>query len=189
MKVLIQRLTSLATWPVILFFLALTLLFSFVLFPAFTKELKAITGKEMKSVDASLFPDAKTVAGIINMFKQEKVADVYIRTEIQKDLAFPFIYAILLSLLLAAVYRKWKITIKPGWIILIPFLASAADLLENGMVIYMLRSSESVYCNADSVCAIANAVKFGSLFLCIGLLLFGLFWNLLKVLHSNKRIF
>ncbi|CAN5608502.1 hypothetical protein BH10BAC2_BH10BAC2_05390 [soil metagenome] len=187
MKVLIQRIKNLAAWPVILFFLALTLLFSFVLFPAFTKEVKEITGKEMKSVEASLFPDAKKVTGTINMFKQQKVADVYIKTEIQKDLAFPFIYAILLSLLLGAVYLKWKITIKPGWIILIPFLTTVADLLENCMVIYMLRSAESLYGNASSVCAIANAIKFGSLFLCLGLLAVGLVWNLVVILSGSKK--
>lgn len=186
MKKIIQRIRSLATWPVILFFLTLTLLFAFVLFPAFTKEVKAIAGMEMKSVDASLFPGAKTVANIVNMFKEQNIAEVYIRTEIQKDLAFPFIYAILLFLLLAAVYLKWKIAIKPEWIILIPFVTTVADLLENVMVIYMLRSAESVYGNATSVCAVANAIKFGSLFLCVGLLAVGLVWNMVKILGGKS---
>jgi hypothetical protein len=88
MKKIIQRIRSLVTWPVILFFLALTLLFSFVLFPAFTKEVKSITGMEMKSVDATLFPGAKTVVTTVNIFKGQNVAEVYLKQKYKKILPF-----------------------------------------------------------------------------------------------------
>jgi len=64
----------------------------------------------------------------------------------------------------------------------------SADLPENSMVIYMLRPSEAVYGNPASVCATADALKFGSLFLCTGLLLFVLVWNLVKILGGNKCV-
>lgn len=178
---------AISIWPAILFFSLLFLLFSLVLFPAFTEQIKEITGKEISSVDVLLCPSTSAVSNTINWFKQENVASVYIRTEIQKDIVFPFIYAILLSMLLCIVYLKWRIVVQWQWIILIPFIATVADLLENFLVVFMLQSPGNEYGNAALICSVANCIKYSSVFLCLGLLATGLLANLVKILFSSSK--
>lgn len=102
--------------------------FVFVFFPWRSNRLDAIVGYSMRPFDVR-WPYSPQEVYILASDLGEAGRTLYAITEVTLDFAFPIIYATLLSMMLALVWRKtnpeW------AWFALLPYLGMLADFAEN----------------------------------------------------------
>lgn len=122
-----------ATWPV---FILLVVLF-FLCFLGFRWRAKALNeragGKEIVTFDARHAYTPEEARDLLEMMG-ERGRPFYALTEMTLDLIFPLVYG---SLFLIALFRLYG---DPGYLLLVPLIASVADLLENFTNTYLALS-------------------------------------------------
>jgi hypothetical protein len=122
-----NRFFNLGTWP----FVALLVVVFILCQQGFVWRQRALGG-------LSEVPDARfgyTPREIRNLFEDWGVGrrELYARTEVTLDLAFPLVYGTLFAVFSARLFRKglWR------WALLVPLSGALADLIENFMIAYL----------------------------------------------------
>lgn len=114
-----------ASWKNVLILLGIMLCFYFLFFPVFLPK-----GEHALLLDSELGYRGGEVYEIIGNYS-DSMRRTYVLNELTLDLVFPFVYTFLFAFVICLLYRR-------PFPALIPFLALAADLLENaGLVILM----------------------------------------------------
>lgn len=159
-----RRIRRVATWPVV------TLLFVGLLACSYGFQWRqAALGCTNKLLDGRLAGyGPEDVRSLL-----EKLEDggprLYAITEVSLDLVFPFVYGLLLAILIV---RLWQ----PGraaYLVILPWLAAAADLLENFTVAYLAWTFESASSNVAYVASSFTLLKHGVLVLALLAVLLG----------------
>jgi hypothetical protein len=153
-----KGLLGIATWPVVcLLFLAFIVCFQ--LFDWRRQKL----GSETKVLDASFWynpSDAKQFFEKIG----EKGRTLYASTELSVDFVFPLVYGTLFAIFIVRVFSaEWA-----KWLVLIPLVTTATDLIENSILAYMAWSYTgqassvtwiaAVFTSAKSLCFAASLI-------------------------------
>jgi hypothetical protein len=131
--VIYQQLDRFATWPV---FIILAVL-CFLCFLGFRWRAKALNeragGKEIVTFDGRYAYTPQEAHDLLEMMGK-RGRPFYALTQMTLDLVFPLIYG---SLFLIAIFRLYG---DPGYLLLVPVIASVADLLENFTNTYLALS-------------------------------------------------
>lgn len=130
--VIYQQLDRIATWPIFALLVVLFILCTLG-FQWRSKVMREIAGHDVRLFDirCSYTPDeARELLNTIG----ERGRRIYAITQLTLDLVFPFIYGGLLVIMLYKLYGN------PGYLLLLPLITVAADLLENLMTTYLALS-------------------------------------------------
>jgi hypothetical protein len=116
---------------------------------------------DQRAQAASEVPDARfgyTPGEIRSLFEDWGVGrrELYARTEVTLDLAFPLVYGTLFAVFSARLFRKglWR------WALLVPLSGALADLIENFMIAYLAWSYDGHESPLVRAAACFTEVKF-----------------------------
>lgn len=135
-------------------------------------------GVEEKVPDVRVGYTAQDVADFFSLVDPAS-RRLYAWTQVTLDVVFPVIYGLLLLLAIAALYDE-----KPAlWLMGLPLLAVASDLLENGLLAYLAFTFEEAASPLGRVASLCTSTKFALLGLSFIVLLPGL----IAYLSSKRR--
>jgi hypothetical protein len=154
-----------ANWKSFLVFLALYALFSGYILKNAEDKINALAGKSVGVIDLTF---GYNPTGTLTM-----VADYggparafYAWTEMTTDLLYPIVYAFMLGIALALLYRSTPY----GWFCLIPFICLLFDYLENIAIVILLKTFPQQSTSVAILCEIFKLTKwiiFGAIILLV----------------------
>ena len=161
-----QQLDRIATWPIFALLVVLFILCTLG-FQWRSKAMREIAGRDVRPFDVrdSYTPDeARELLETMG----ERGRRIYAITQLTLDLVFPFIYGGLFVITLYKLYGN------PGYLLLVPLIAVATDLLENLTTTYLALSYRGLASPVARVASIFTTVKRSGLVMSGVLILTGL---------------
>ena len=111
MEKLTRLLNRLANWKTIVVLILIALPFNWVIFPMRSARLQELAGKSISIIDVMFAYTPAQVYELVPAYG-EQGRQLYALTELTVDLVYPILYNLLLSLLMAIIFRggvfEWK---------------------------------------------------------------------------------
>ena len=154
MKHISNFINRIANWKSFLLFLALYVLFAGYFLKNAEDKINALAGKSVGVIDLTFgYNPSGTLAMIADY--GEAARAYYARTEMTTDLLFPIVYAFLLGIALALLYRSTSYV----WFCIIPFYCLLFDYLENITIVILLTTFPQQYVSVAILCEIFKLIK------------------------------
>ena len=140
MEKLTRLLNRLANWKTIVILILIAMPFNLVIFPMRSARLKELSGKSAPIIDMMFAYTPAQVYELVPAYG-EQGRQLYAVTELTVDLAYPILYNLLLSVLMAIIFRG-AFSSGSQWhkLPLLPLASWLADYLENVGITIMLVS-------------------------------------------------
>jgi hypothetical protein len=140
MEKLTRLLNRLANWKTIVILILIALPFNLVIFPMRSARLKDLSGENDPIIDAKFAYTPAQVYELVPAYG-EQGRQLYALTELTVDLAYPILYNLFLSVLMAIIFRgAFSSGSKLHKLPLLPLASWLADYLENAGITVMLLS-------------------------------------------------
>ena len=141
-----ERIGAITSWWSFVPLLALTLYFTFFLFPSY----------QAPSFEGTRFFAPRQAATILKNLDGDRAK--YLHIERSVDLIFPLVYSLTFAVAIVGVGR---LIAAPRWLVLLPFVTIVFDYLENTCTISMLLRYErgAPLGPFPAICAVATPVK------------------------------
>ncbi len=185
---MVERLTRLldrlANWKTIVILILIALPFNWVIFPMRSTRLKELSGKSNPIIDVMYAYTPAQVYELIPAYG-EQGRQFYAVTELTVDLAYPILYNLLLSVLMAMIFRG-AFSSGSQWhkLPLLPLASWLADYLENAGITLMLVSYPQELDALAWVTSLFSTAKWTVGGACVILIVVGLVVLLIKKLQA-----
>lgn len=161
-----------ASWKTLLLGVVLYVPFPAYFLTSLAQRTNDLAGQPIGPIDLLVGYDPARIQQLVAAYGPEGRA-IYARGELTIDLAYPLIYTFLLCLILSLVYRN-RPYVPFGRVNVLPVGVFLADLLENGCIVYLLRSYPAASWRVASLCSVLTNLKWAGAGLVLGLILYGL---------------
>ena len=169
-----------SNWKTLVGLLLLYTLFPAVLFKNAEKKINELAGKEIGPIDLTFGFNPQRTLQMVEDYGEAGRA-YYKQAELTLDLFYPMVYALLLAVILTLIYRK-LINGPVRYLNVLPFVAMIFDYLENYTIVSMLTHYPEQSIAMATLCELFKLIKF----LLFGLILFLIFYGLIKLLLRRR---
>lgn len=150
------------------------------------KKINALSGKKVQVLDLCLTGYSPTEANAYLSEYSPEARNFAATFNAIADTAYPIVYTIMLSVVLAWVYKSRIIIHKSfGYLLLFPLLMMVLDFLENYHIVAMLRKFPEIPEEIVKAGSMLTVAKWGMFGILLAAIVFGL---VLKVINGKKTV-
>lgn len=167
-----------ANWKTLLATFVIYLLFNVYFLKNAEEKINELAGSEIGVIDLTFGFDPQKTLDMVAKYG-EAARSYYAKTEMTTDLIYPIVYAFFFGIALTLVFRSN--TFKPfERVNILPFFSLGFDYLENGNIVYLLKTFPEQCTLAATLCELFKLLKWLSFGAVLAIIVFGLARNILS---------
>lgn len=161
-----------ASWKTLLLGVVLYIPFPAYFLANLEARLNALAGKAIGPIDLLLGYNPTKISQMVADYGPEG-RSIYAQGSLIIDTAYPLIYTFLFCIILSLLFRRRSYAPFPT-VNVLPLSILVFDLIENGFIVYLLKSYPDSAASAASLCSILTNLKWASTAVVVGLTVYGL---------------